>query len=108
MSTHYNTKAIKNMLDEMFDIKRLLSEGTVRFIYEKNNGEVREAWGTRNIDLLLNDKDSGFTENDKPKGTGKEYDTSCPYWDLDKKAWRSVRIDSVITILEFDNIEYGE
>lgn len=108
MSTHYNTKAIKNMLDEMFDIKRLLSEGTVRFIYEKNNGEVREAWGTRNIDFLLNDKDSGFTENDKPKGTGKEYDTSCPYWDLDKKAWRSVRIDSVITILEFDNIEYGE
>ena len=105
---HYNMKAIKNMLDELFDIKRLLSEGTVRFLYEKNNGEVREALGTRNIDLLLNDEGSGFTENDKPKGPGKEYNNVCPYWDLEKKAWRSVRIDSVITILEFNNNEYGE
>ena len=91
------------MLDELFDIKRLLNEGTVRFLYEKNNGEIREALGTRNIDILMNDEGSGFTEDDKPKGTGREYETSCPYWDLEKKAWRSVRIDSVITILEFNN-----
>lgn len=99
---------IKDAYEQLFDIKRLLSEGTVRFVYKKNNGETREAWGTRNIDLLLNDASSGFTENDKPKGIGKEYDTVCPYWDLDKKAWRSVRIDSVITILEFNNNKYDE
>ena len=92
----------------MEDIKNLLSEGIVRFLYEKNNGEIREALGTRNIDILMNDEGSGFTEDDKPKGTGREYETSCPYWDLEKKAWRSVRIDSVITILEFNNNKYEE
>lgn len=92
----------------MEDIKNLLSEGVVRFLYEKNNGEIREALGTRNIDILMNDEGSGFTEDDKPKGTGREYETSCPYWDLEKKAWRSVRIDSVITILEFNNNKYEE
>lgn len=92
----------------MENIKNLLSEGIVRFLYEKNNGEIREALGTRNIDILMNDEGSGFTEDDKPKGTGREYETSCPYWDLEKKAWRSVRIDSVITILEFNNNKYEE
>lgn len=92
----------------MEDIKNLLSEGVVRFLYEKNNGEIREALGTRNIDILMNDEGSGFAEDDKPKGTDREYETSCPYWDLEKKAWRSVRIDSVITILEFNNNKYEE
>lgn len=80
------------------DLKQLLKEQIVEFTFTKKNGEVRNARGTRNIDLLLSISDTGFSEDDKPKGIGKESDTSCPYWDLDKKAWRSVCLDSVISI----------
>lgn len=80
------------------DLKQLLKNGIVEFSFVKKNGEIRNARGTRNIDLLMSIDDSGFTESDKPKGIGVESDTSCPYWDLDKKAWRSVCVDSIISI----------
>lgn len=79
------------------NIKELLNEGIVEFTFKKVNGEIRTAKGSRSVSVLLN-TDSGFTEDDKPTGVGKESTTSCPYWDFEKQAWRSVRLDSVISI----------
>lgn len=79
-------------------LKTLLNQGVVNFTFKKANGEIRTARGTRNFDVLINLPDSGFTEKDKPKGTGYENPNVIPYWDLDKQAWRSVREDSIMSI----------
>lgn len=80
------------------DLKQLLSEGIVEFTFKKKNGEIRTAKGSRNIDVLMDTPCSGFMEEDKPIGVGKESTTAVPYWDFEKQAWRSVRLDSVISI----------
>lgn len=80
------------------DLKKLLSEGIVEFTFIKANGEQRKAKGSRNIELLEAIESSGFTSLDIPKGTGKENNDICSYWDFDKKAWRCAKINSVISI----------
>ena len=87
------------------DLKQLLSEGIVQFTFTKSNGEVRKATGSRSIDVLMNTVGTGFTEDDKPKGIGKESSTSCPYWDFDKQAWRSVCLDRVVSVDKVINKE---
>lgn len=80
------------------DIKQLLNNNVVEFTFTKKNGEIRKAVGSRNINFLIWTDQTNFTENDKPKGINKESDSVCPYWDFDKCAWRSVAVDSVISI----------
>ena len=88
------------------DLKQLLSEGIVEFTFKKKNGEIRTAKGSRSAAILLNTPSSGFTEENKPTGAGKESTTSIPYWDFDKQAWRSVCIDAIISIDKV--VEKGE
>lgn len=77
------------------DLKTLLNEGLVTFTFRKVNGEIRTATGT----LILNPAIAmGFTEDDKPKGTGREIPGVIAFWDIDKGAWRSVREHSIISI----------
>ena len=80
------------------DLKTLLSEGQVTFTFKKANGEIRKATGTR---ILKSSVAMGFTEDDKPKGTGREIPGVIAFWDIDKGAWRSVRESSIISI---DNV----
>lgn len=77
------------------DLKTMLNEGIVTFTFTKVNGEKRTATGTR---ILNSAVALGFTEDDKPKGTGKEVPGVIAFWDIDKGAWRSVRESSIISI----------
>lgn len=77
------------------DLKTMLNEGLVTFTFKKVNGEIRTATGTR---ILNSAVALGFTEDDKPKGTGKEVPGVIAFWDIDKGAWRSVRESSIISI----------
>jgi hypothetical protein len=77
------------------DLKTLLGEGQVTFTFKKANGEIRTATGTR---ILKPSVAMGFTEDDKPKGTGREIPGVIAFWDIDKGAWRSVRESSIISI----------
>lgn len=85
----------------MDNLKELLNENVVSFTFKKVNGEERTAFGTR---AVLNNREFAsepminFTENDLPKGTGTENNDVIKYWDLEKRAWRSCRVDSVISI----------
>lgn len=85
----------------MNNLKELLNENVVSFTFRKVNGEERTALGTRTV--LYNSEFASwpiinFTENDLPKGTGTENNDVIKYWDLEKRAWRSCRVDSVISI----------
>ena len=75
------------------DLKNALNEGTVLFEFIKKDGTLRHARGTTCPDLVPAD--------DTPKGkrTPEQqalYDRqTVAFYDIDKKGWRSMRIDTI-------------
>lgn len=65
-----------------------LSKGVATFKYRKVDGSIREAKGTINPELTPATKDeTARVATDGP---------TISYYDMDAKAWRSFRRDSVI------------
>ena len=77
------------------DLKKALFEGIVLFEFIKKDGSLRHARGTTCPDLVPSD--------DTPKGKRTPlqqaaYDRqTVAFYDIDKKAWRSMRIDTIWT-----------
>ena len=75
------------------DLRKALYEGVVLFEFVKKDGTLRHARGTTCPDLLPTD--------DTPKGkrTPEQqalYErTTVAFYDIDRKAWRSMRIDTL-------------
>ena len=78
---------------DIVDLKTALYEGTVLFEFIKKDGSLRHARGTTCPDLVPAD--------DTPKGkrTPEQqalYDRqTVAFYDIDKKGWRSMRIDTI-------------
>jgi hypothetical protein len=70
-------------------IKNRLATGDVHFTYRKKDGTEREAYGTRNTDII--------TINDAmPSGNGSEKTGVITYYDLNAKGWRSFKVENFI------------
>ena len=75
------------------DLKQALYEGIVLFQFVKKDGTLRHARGTTCPDLVPTD--------DTPKGartpeTQAKFDRqTVAFYDIDKKGWRSMRIDTI-------------
>jgi len=70
------------------ELKNLLSEGKVKFSFEKLDGTLREAEGTTNLEMV--------PKGQHPRGgTGP---TGTCFFDLEKSAWRCISLDSRIFI----------
>ena len=82
----------------MENIKELLQNGVVEFTFTKANGEERKARGTLCFEYLISTESTGFTEENKPSGSRPTPERVCTYWDLDKKSWRSLRTNTLISI----------
>lgn len=68
------------------EIKRMLQEGIVSLDYCKQDGQLNQRKGTRNLALI--------PEPFHPNGKGKESDSEAiAYFDLCKGAWRSFKLD---------------
>lgn len=83
----------------MFDVsiedlrKMLAGRSPVFFWYVKNDGELRKAKGTLH--------ESRIPEELKPKDSSTNNGKNLKYFDMEKKAWRSLPSDcSIVTILE--------
>ena len=61
--------------------RKMLENGTVHFQYTKKDGTIREASGTRKIELI--------PENMQPKESTEKY-VNLRYFDLNKNDWRSI------------------
>ena len=63
---------------------------TAHFIYKKKNGEIREAWGTINSNLM----------QAKINGNGipRDYVNCVGYWDIEKGEFRSLRFENLIRV----------
>jgi hypothetical protein len=70
-------------------IKNRLASGDVHFTYRKKDGTEREAYGTRNTDII--------TINDAmPSGNGSEKTGVISYYDLTSNGWRSFKTENFI------------
>jgi len=76
------------------DLKKLLHENTLSVLFTKKDGTQRAMLCTLMAEHLpVVDKQEG----DEVKKERKESDTSIRVWDLEKKDWRSFRIDSIVS-----------
>lgn len=71
-----------------------LQKGNVHFTYTKKNGEQRHAYGTKNMKYV----EENFGSENLPSGNGSNKEGVLPYFDLDKQAWRSCLIESIVSI----------
>ena len=75
------------------DLRKALYEGIVIFQFKKIDGTLREARGTTCPDLVPTD--------DVPKGNRTPEQKAAyqaktvAFYDIDRKAWRSMRIDTI-------------
>lgn len=79
------------------ELRSLLAHNLVAFTFVKVNGEIRNALGTRNLDLAR-----AYTDTDIPTPKGEEQPNA--YYDVNSDGWRSwkegnlVSIDAVIPL----------
>ena len=75
------------------DLKNALNEGIVNFEFIKKDGSLRHVRGTTCPDLVPAD------DTPKNKRTPEQqaaYDRqTVAFYDIDKKGWRSMRIDTI-------------
>ena len=83
--------------DEVMLLESKMLEQAVRFQFRKKSGEVRDAVGTRNLEMMIQEdgKRYEFKTEGKP-----ECPTTLGYWDLEKKAWRSFTLTQFIGLVE--------
>ena len=74
----------------LIDVLKAKLQTTAHFWFKKQNGEIREAWGTTNHALMSN----------KIIGTGYsgEEVNTVKYWDLEKGAFRSTRYENILAV----------
>jgi len=76
------------------DLKKILLENILSVTFKKKDGTERTMSCTLKAEHLpVVEKH----EDEEAKKDKKQSDTNIAVWDLDKKAWRSFRIDSIIS-----------
>ena len=73
------------------ELRSLLAHNLVAFTFVKVNGEMRNALGTRNLDLAR-----AYTDTDIPTPKGPEQPTS--YYDVNSDGWRSWKEGNIVSI----------
>ena len=75
------------------DLKKALYEGVVLFEFVKKDGSIRRARGTTCPDLVPTDN---MPQNKRTPQQQALYDRqTVAFYDIDKKGWRSMRIDTI-------------
>ena len=85
-------QAITIMAD-IAELKKMLTEEIVHFVFEKTDGTRRDAYGTRAIDVIRK-YDTGSTSQ-KPQ---RAFNGTFPYFDIEKGEWRCFKVDKLVMI----------
>ena len=73
-------------------IKDGMQSDIVHFVYDKNSGEERPAFGTRDPEII-------HRYGGDPKGEGRDGPVKTfTYFDLRRRAWRSFRPENIVRI----------
>ena len=71
-------------------LKRQMGDGIAHFMYQKKNGELREAWGTTNRSLVQ--------KHVNGNGDSRERYATTAYVEVEKGNWRSFRWENIVTV----------
>ena len=75
------------------DLRKALNEGIVLFQFQKIDGTLRDARGTTSPDLIPT-PDTPQNKRTPEQQAAYERQTVA-FYDIDKKGWRSMRIDTI-------------
>ena len=81
------------IMADIAELKKMLTEEVVHFVFEKTDGTTRDAYGTRAIDVIRK-YDTGSTTQ-KPQ---RSFNGTFPYFDIEKGEWRCFRVDKFLKI----------
>lgn len=81
------------IMADLAELKKMLTEEVVHFIFEKTDGTTRDAYGTRAVDVIRR-YDTGST-NQRPQ---RAFNGTFPYFDIEKGEWRCFRVDRFVRI----------
>ena len=81
------------IMADLAELKKMLTEEVVHFIFEKTDGTTRNAYGTRAVDVIRR-YDTGST-NQRPQ---RAFNGTFPYFDIEKGEWRCFRVDRFVRI----------
>lgn len=81
------------IMADIAELKKMLAEEVVHFVFEKTDGTTRDAYGTRAIDVIRK-YDTGSTTQ-KPQ---RAFNGTFPYFDIEKGEWRCFRVDKFVKI----------
>lgn len=81
------------IMADLAELKKMLTEEVVHFIFEKTDGTTRDAYGTRAVDVIRR-YDTGSTTQ-RPQ---RAFNGTFPYFDIEKGEWRCFRVDRFVRI----------
>lgn len=81
------------LMDKLVELKQMLAEEVVHFVFEKTDGTTRDAYGTRAVDVIRRYDTAPASQ--KPQ---RAFNGTFPYFDIEKGEWRCFRVDKFVKI----------
>lgn len=79
-----------NLMVLIEELKKRMKDDVVHFTFKKKDGSIRQAYGTRANDVLIQ-RDSIPGDNGHSRGT-------FPYFDIERQAWRCFKVETLMDI----------
>ena len=81
------------IMHDLAELKKMLTEEIVHFVFEKTDGTRRDAYGTRAVDVIR--RYDTTTANQRPQ---RAFSGTFPYFDIEKGEWRCFKVDRFVMI----------
>ena len=81
------------IMSDLAELKKMLTEEIVHFVFEKTDGTRRDAYGTRAVDVIR--RYDTATVNQRPQ---RAFNGTFPYFDIEKQEWRCFKVDKFVMI----------
>ena len=81
------------IMHDLAELKKMLTDEIVHFVFEKTDGTRRDAYGTRAVDVIR--RYDTTTANQKPQ---RAFNGTFPYFDIEKQEWRCFKVDKFVKI----------
>lgn len=79
----------------IFELKKRMKEEVTHFSFRKKDGSIRQAYGTRASEVIVRHEGAVLPPEEKrPNGSGGTF----PYFDIERQAWRSFKLESLLDI----------
>ena len=81
------------IMHDLAELKKMLTDEIVHFVFEKTDGTRRDAYGTRAVDVIR--RYDTVTANQRPQ---RAFSGTFPYFDIEKQEWRCFKVDRFVMI----------